>query len=578
MIQKLWRLKNSKEDITNFIQTSTGLSQISSRVLNNLGLRNITDIKQFMKPNLDEIHSPFLFKNMKKAVQRIDQALLKQELICCYGDYDVDGITGSSLLYNFFQFIGGKSMPYVPDRITEGYGLNKNAITKVAAMGCKLLITADCGIRSVEEIKYANQLGVDIIVTDHHEVGDILPDAFAILNPKLPDCPYPFKGISGSGVTMKLAWAVAEGCENSKKIGLAFKDFLLDSLAFATLGTIADMVPLLDENRAIVKFGLEAMRKANNPGIQALIDTSIDKQKTLTAEDIAFQIAPRINAAGRLGRSDLAMRLFTTKSRQEAMEIAQELDSLNKTRQDIEKLHSLEAFEQAAELVKKYTHTIVLNGDTWHSGIIGIIASKVLEKYYRPTFVISCCEETAKIGKGSARSIDGYSLPDALAFADKYLIQYGGHAMAAGFQIEKSNIGAFRDMIEQDGKNKLTQDQLQPVIKIDAETNISDLTRNLLDELHQLEPFGSANPNPLFATRKVNLIGTPKIIGKKKNHLKFKIVQHGNVTNVIAFNFADRLQELIDYKSIDIAYFPYLQEWNGQSSIDLQLKDFRQAQ
>lgn len=577
MIQKVWRLKNCPDDITHFIHANTGLSTISSRVLNNLGLRNITDIKQFMKPNLDEIHSPFLFKNMEKAVKRIDKALLDQELICCYGDYDVDGITGSSLLYNFFQFIGGKSMPYVPDRIEEGYGINKSAITKIAAMGCKLLITADCGIRSVEEIKHANQLGVDIIVTDHHEVGETLPDAFAIINPKLPDCPYPFKGISGSGVTMKLAWAVAEGCQSTKKISNAFKEFLLDSLAFATLGTIADMVPLLDENRAIVKFGLDAMRKASNPGIQALIDTSLDKQKEITAEDIAFQIAPRINAAGRLGRSDLAMRLFTTKSRQEAMEIAQELDQLNKTRQDIEKMHSLEAFAQAENLIKKYTHTIVLNGDTWHSGIIGIIASKVLEKYYRPTFVISCCQETAKIGKGSARSIEGYSLPDALAFADKYLIQYGGHAMAAGFQIDKNNIEAFREMIEQDGKNKLSQEQLQPIIRIDAETNISDLTFNLLEELHQLEPFGSANPNPLFATRKVNLIGTPKIIGKKKNHLKFKVVQHGVVTNVIAFNFADRLQELINYESIDIAYYPYLQEWNGQSSIDLQLKDFRQA-
>lgn len=577
MIQKVWRLKNCPDEITHFIHANTGLSTISSRVLNNLGLRNIQDIKQFMKPNLDEIHSPFLFKNMEKAVKRIDKALLDQELICCYGDYDVDGITGSSLLYNFFQFIGGKAIPYVPDRIEEGYGINKNAITKIAAMGCKLLITADCGIRSVEEIKHANQLGVDIIVTDHHEVGETLPDAFAIINPKLPDCPYPFKGISGSGVTMKLAWAVAEGCQSTKKISNAFKEFLLDSLAFATLGTIADMVPLLDENRAIVKFGLDAMRKASNPGIQALIDTSLDKQKEITAEDIAFQIAPRINAAGRLGRSDLAMRLFTTKSRQEAMEIAQELDQLNKTRQDIEKMHSLEAFAQAENLIKKYTHTIVLNGDTWHSGIIGIIASKVLEKYYRPTFVISCCQETAKIGKGSARSIEGYSLPDALAFAEKYLIQYGGHAMAAGFQIDKNNIEAFREMIEQDGKNKLSQEQLQPIIRIDAETNISDLTLNLLEELHQLEPFGSANPNPLFATRKVNLIGTPKIIGKKKNHLKFKVVQHGVVTNVIAFNFADRLQELINYESIDIAYYPYLQEWNGQSSIDLQLKDFRQA-
>lgn len=577
MIQKLWRLKNSSEDVTNFIRTSTGLSTISARVLNNIGLRNIADIKQFIKPNLDEIHSPFLFKNMEKAVKRIDQALLNQELICCYGDYDVDGITGSSLLYNFFQFIGGKSIPYVPDRIEEGYGLNKNAITKVAALGCKLLITADCGIRSVQEVNHAHSLGLDIIITDHHEVGEVLPDAFAIINPKLPDCPYPFKGISGSGVIMKLAWAVAEGCESSKKISSAFKDFLLDSLAFATLGTIADMVPLLNENRAIVKFGLEAMKNAKNPGIQALIDIGLDRQKPITADDIAFQIAPRINAAGRLGRSDLAMRLFTTKSRQEAMEIAQELDQLNKTRQDIERLHSLEAFEQAAELVKKYTHTIVLNGDTWHSGIIGIIASKVLEKYYRPTFVISCCQETAKIGKGSARSIEGYSLPDALAFADKFLIQYGGHAMAAGFQIEKNNIDAFRDMIEQDGKNKLSPEQLQPTIKIDAETNISDLTRNLLDELHQLEPFGSANPSPLFATRRVNLIGTPKVIGKKKNHLKFKIVQHGNVTNVIAFNFADRLKELVNYDAIDIAYYPFLQEWNGQCSIDLLLKDFRKA-
>ena len=578
MIQKAWRIKKCQDDMTQFIHTSTGLSTISSRVLNNLGLRNIDDIKQFMKPNLDEIHSPFLFKDMEKAVKRIDKALLNQELICCYGDYDVDGITGSSLLYNFFQFIGGKSMPYVPDRIEEGYGINKGALTKLAAMGVKLLITADCGTRSVEEIKHANQLGIDIIVTDHHEIGEVLPPAFAIINPKQADCPYPFKGISGSGVTMKLAWAVAEGINGTKKIGPAFKDFLIDSLAFATLGTIADMVPLVDENRAIVKFGLEAMKKVNNAGIQALIELSIDRNKAMTTEDVAFQIAPRINAAGRLGRSDLAMRLFTTKSRQEAMEIAQELDLLNKSRQDIEKEHSIEAFIQAEELVKTYTHTIVLNGDTWHSGIIGIIASKVLEKYYRPTFVISCCQETAKIGKGSARSIEGYSLPDALAFAGEHLIQFGGHAMAAGFQIDRNNIQAFRDMIEIDGKNKLTIEQLQPVIRIDAETNISDLTLNLLDELHQLEPFGSANPNPLFATRKVNLIGTPKIIGKKKNHLKFKIVQHGTVSNVIAFGFADRLQELINYSSIDIAYYPYLQEWNGQKSVDLQLKDFRQAQ
>lgn len=578
MISKKWRIKNCSDETTNFIRTSTGLSIISSRIINNLGLKNLDEIKQFMKPNLDEIHSPFLFKNMEKAVKRIDQSLLKQELVCCYGDYDVDGITGSSLLYNFFQFIGGNSIHYVPDRITEGYGLNKGAITKVAAMGCKLLITADCGIRSVDEILHAKKLGVDIIITDHHEVGITLPDAYTIINPKLPDCPYPFKGISGSGVTMKLAWAVAEGASSTKKIGTAFKDFLLDSLSFAALGTIADMVPLIDENRAIVKFGLEAMRKANNPGIQALIETSIDRQKELTAEDVAFQIAPRINAAGRLGRSDLAMKLFTSKSRQEAKEVAVELDQLNKTRQDIERMHSLEAFEQAAELTKKYTHTIVLNGDTWHSGIIGIIASKILEKYYRPTFVISCCEETAKIGKGSARSIEGYSLPDALSYANKYLIQYGGHAMAAGFQIEKCNITAFREKIEEDGKNKLTIDQLQPIIRIDAETNISDLTRTLMDELHQLEPFGCANPNPLFATRKVNVIGTPKVIGKKNNHLKFKVVQHGNVSNVIAFNFADRLKELIACGSIDIAYYPYLHEWNGQCTIDLQLKDFRKAQ
>ncbi|PCJ62254.1 MAG: single-stranded-DNA-specific exonuclease RecJ [Planctomycetota bacterium] len=577
MIQKSWRIKNPTKQKIDQIKSVTNLSLISSTLLSNLNINETNEIKSFVKPDLDTIHSPMLFKNMDKALQRIEQALNNQEKICCYGDYDVDGITGSSLLYNFFDFIGGNARHYIPDRIKEGYGLNKFAIEKVYNEGCKLLITADCGIRSIEEVDFAKSIGLDIIITDHHEQGELLPNACAIINPKLHECNYPFKGISGSGVALKLAWAIAEGLNKHLKIKQAFSDFLIDSLSFATLGTIADMVPLLDENRVIVKFGLESIRQSSNVGIQALLEVSVDNDTPITTETVAFQIAPRINAAGRLGRSDLISELFTTKSRQKALELARELNELNISRREIELEYSKEAFLQAEEIVKKYSHTIVLDGDDWHSGIIGIIASRILDKYYRPTFIISHHGEDKTIGKGSARSIEGYSLPSALEFAKDHLVQFGGHDMAAGFVIKRDRVQAFRDAIETDGKSKLNKELLVPILRVDIEIDLDSLNMDLLEDIDRLAPFGCANPNPMFATKNVNVIGSPRVIGKKKTHLKFKIVKNGTVCNVIAFNFAERLNELLSYQMIDVAFVPYLEKWNGRKSVDLRLKDFREA-
>lgn len=537
-MNKKWEFyeENSEEIID--IAKKHNISELLTKILVNRGITDDKEIDTFLNPTRNDFYDPYLMPDMEKAVERIIKAINNQEKVMIYGDYDVDGITSITVLKKFLEERGLKTGHYIPNRLEEGYGLNENAIRSIAEQKYTLMITVDCGISGIEEVDLANQLGIETIITDHHEQLENLPNAYAIINAKRKDSQYPFRGLAGCGAVFKLIQAI------SIRLKLEEKEFL-KYLDIVCVGTISDIVPLVDENRVIAKLGLKLVAQTRNIGLRELILQS--GYRKIDSNTISFGVAPRINACGRMGYQEEALDLFLTNNIEEARKITARLNSYNVERQTKEK----DIFEQAIkELEKediKNLNTIVLSGDNWHHGVIGIVASKLTEKFYKPTILI-CFEDD--IGKGSGRSLPGFDLHEALVESSAYLEKYGGHEMAVGLSLKKEKYNDFKLAFEEIAKSKNIQ-QIIPVIKIDSIITAKDVNKKTIEDLEMLEPFGEKNKNPIFVYKNLK-IDSIRALSEGK-HLKLTLKDDNLLINAIGFNLGHLSEEYLIGDKIDIA-------------------------
>lgn len=537
-MNKKWEFygENSEEIID--IAKEHNISELLTKILVNRGITDDKEIDTFLNPTRNDFYDPYLMPDMDKAVERIIKAINNQEKVMIYGDYDVDGITSITVLKKFLEERGLKTGHYIPNRLEEGYGLNENAIRSIAEQKYTLMITVDCGISGIEEVELANQLGIETIITDHHEQSESLPNAYAIINAKRKDSQYPFRGLAGCGAVFKLIQAI------SLRLGLEEKEFL-KYLDIVCVGTISDIVPLVDENRVIAKLGLKLVAQTRNIGLRELILQS--GYKKIDSNTISFGVAPRINACGRMGYQEEALDLFLTNNIEEARKITARLNSYNLERQTKEK----DIFEQAIKELEKEDieklNTIVLSGDNWHHGVIGIVASKLTEKFYKPTILI-CFEDN--IGKGSGRSLPGFDLHEALVETSAYLEKYGGHEMAVGLSLKKEKYNDFKLAFEEIAKSKNIQ-QIIPVIKIDSIITAKDVNKKTIQDLEMLEPFGEKNKNPIFVYKNLK-IDSIRALSEGK-HLKLTLKDDNLLINAIGFNLGYLSEEYLIGDKIDIA-------------------------
>lgn len=560
-MQKVWNVKSYDEEKVNEICEKYKISDIMSKLLI---ARNIEfdEIKSFLNGNIADIKDPYEIKDMDKLVERIKVAIENNEKICIYGDYDVDGITSITIMYKFLTELGADVTYYLPDRLIEGYGVNNKALDEIKSRGCKLVITVDCGITAVEETEYAKSIGLDMCITDHHECSDVLPKTIAIVNPKRKDDTSSFKMHAGVGVAFKCLMAIAKAFDLPEKSYLKYLDIV-------AIGTISDIVPLVDENRIISKYGLEKMKKTENIGLKALLE--IISFKEIDSTMVSFGVAPRINACGRMGKAGVAVELLLEQDEIKAKETAKKLDALNVKRQEVEK----EIFESAISEIEKNRldekKSIVLYNENWHNGVIGIVASRLVNLYYKPVILLT--KEQGVI-RGSGRCQVGISLYDALTSCKDLLIQFGGHELAAGLSIEEEMIPAFTEkfntVIEE-----MTVEELEQVIDIDAEIKLKDLSVNLLKDIHQLKPYGQSNKLPIFLYRglKVTAIRTLK----EDKHLKFTLKDNKFLIEALAFSQGDRRDEVKIGDKIDVVCNVELNTFNTPKTIQLIVQDFKKS-
>ncbi|MBN2412376.1 single-stranded-DNA-specific exonuclease RecJ [candidate division KSB1 bacterium] len=555
---------DENEKLNNFA-LELNVPLIIAQILWRREVKTIENAHRFFRATTDQLYDPFLLKDMPAAVERLRKAILSDEKILIYGDYDVDGITSVSFLYLLLKELGANVYYYIPDRQQEGYGLSEKGIRQAGELGINLIITVDCGITGHQEIALASSLNIDVIVSDHHEPGADLPSAVAVIDPKRSDCTYPFKELAGVGVSYKLAQGLL--------LRMEIDDSILEKyIELVAIGTAADIVPLIDENRIFVKSGLERLNDSDNIGLKTLIYAAGLYGKDIGTGQIVFIIAPRLNAVGRMGDAERAVKLLTTNDEQESQRIAEVIESENRHRKSVDE----ETFNEALMLADQQfrtgnTHSLVLHKKNWHTGVIGIVASRIVEKFYRPTALISVEDG---VGKASARSIQGFDLYESLKDCEDLLLGYGGHKYAAGLSIDESNIESFRDRFEKIARQKLTEDLLIPKLSIDAEIQLTQINDKFVTLLKKFAPFGPHNMRPVFVSRKLQVVGTPMIVGK--NHLKFKVRQDGCVLDVIGFNMGDLFYRLSPGESnLDLAYVIEENEFMGRKSIQLRAKDLR---
>jgi single-stranded-DNA-specific exonuclease len=545
-----------------------GLQPVTASVLINRGIRTPAAARSFLDPSSSDLIDPLRLIEMDRAVSRIRAAVQRSERVVIYGDYDVDGVTGTTLYLDFFKRQGLEADFYIPHRLREGYGLNEAAIRALGARGTTLLITADCGTTSVEEIRLARALGMDVIVTDHHEVPDELPPATALLNPKRDDAGYPEKGLCTAGLTFKVIQALTGTVP-------------ADGLDLVALGTIADVSPLMGENRFLVKEGLKQLTDGRRPGIRALKEAAGLPEAPVKTGTVGFTLAPRINASGRLMDAGEAVRLMTTSSLEEARRIAQSLNLQNRQRQEIEEKILDEACARVeSEVDFQKDGCIVLASRQWHLGVVGIVAARLVERYYRPAVLLAI--DSNGLAKGSARSIPGFHLVEGLRRCQEFLIRFGGHYSAAGLTLREERIPELRERLSSVAWESLKPDDFQPRQRIDASVEWEDLTPRLVSELESLAPFGPANPEPTLLLRRLIPVD-PRIVGN--NHLKFSVKKQkalsGASMNIpfdaIGFRMGDRLGLFRNGATVDLAFTPERNTWQGRERLQLRVKDLRVA-
>ncbi|MGE5614368.1 MAG: single-stranded-DNA-specific exonuclease RecJ [Bacillota bacterium] len=563
MREKIWVYKDIDETAAARLAEGAGISRLLARVFASRGITSAEYVRDFLNPDISHMHDPFLMDGMDRAAGRIAKAINDRENILVFGDYDVDGVAGTSILYNFLASKGANVRYCLPDRIQDGYGLTMSAVEKVKTFNASLVITVDCGIASCDEVRCLQEAGMQVIVTDHHECKETIPDAYAVLNPRKHGCGYPFKDLAGAGVVLKLVHGICRlsGC------GDEFTRFM----DLAALATIADVVPLTGENRIIAHFGLKAMESTKNVGLDALIKVAGLAGKPVTSYAAAFVLAPRVNAAGRLGSADRSVRLFTGSDRLLAEALARELDEENRNRQKTEDLIVEEAIgyvEADAEAVRQ--KVLVICGEKWHHGVIGIVASKITEKYGKPCFVISVEDG---VGKGSGRSIKGFNLFQALTACQDLTERYGGHEMAAGLTIREDRVDEFRRRINDYASGILTDADLMPYLRVDAFPARQDITPDSVRELAKLAPFGEANPIPHFGCLALCIADIRTLSDGK--HLKMKLRDWDFSVDAIGFGMGEAAGEYKAGDAVDVVFTPEINSWNGTETLQFNLRDIK---
>ena len=562
-MNKKWECYNIDDNKVEELVEQKHISNLLASILVNRGITEEKELEVFLNPTRKDFYDPFLLPDMEIAVDRIIKAVNNKEKIMIYGDYDADGITSVSVLKKYLNQIGLETGEYIPNRLNEGYGLNKEAILKIYNMGYKLMVTVDCGISGLEEVEYANSLGIETIITDHHEPLDELPKAIAVIDAKIKTNKYPFNQLAGVGVVFKLIQAI------SIKLGLDEKEYL-KYLDLVCIGTISDIVPLVDENRVIAKLGLKLVEVTRNIGLRTLLD-SIGYKK-INSMSVSFGIAPRINACGRMGHADEALKLFLTNDKTEAIRLTQKLNDYNKERQDIEKNIFEEALNKINEENIEEKSAIVLGGDNWHHGVIGIVASKITDMYFKPSILI--CFEDNK-GKGSGRSIPGFDLHKALCETSQYLEKYGGHAMAVGLSLSKEKFEDFKKVFQEyaDSKNI---NEIIPIINIDKLITEKELNLEAVRDLEKLEPFGEANKCPLIAYKNLK-IDSIRVLTEGK-HMKLTLkTEKNNIITAMGFNMGYRAEEYLIGDKVDIVGTLEINAFNGNENIQFNLKDIMKS-
>ncbi len=571
-LSKKWVVAPSRPEESRKLAQQLNTSTIIGQILLNRDIRDLEVAKKFISPKLTDMLEPSLMPGVEKAVDRIADALIAKEKITIYGDYDVDGITSTSILWYLFKMLEANIDYYIPHRVEEGYGLNVDSIKEIAKSKTNLIITVDCGVTAINEASLAKSLGVDMIITDHHQPSKELPDVVAIVHPLLENYPNPHS--AGAMVAFKLAWAVSNRYKEDTKLYPRLREFLLNATNLAMMGTISDVMNLVGENRALAHYGLSAMPSSKLPGIRALLSANGLDGKYLDSESISFGIAPMLNAAGRMGHARLAVELLTSDNDLRSIRIVEYLKQQNTKRRSTEK----KIFKQASELIAAHkldhpdNRSIVLSSEDWHQGVIGIVASRVIEKYYRPTIMLN---SSNGVSVGSARSIEGFNILDAIEACKEHLIGFGGHAMAAGLQIETKKIADFSMAFEEYTKKNLCEKEIESKLYIDGEYPLSIFTIKLIEELNKLGPFGKANPKPIFATRAVELVGKPRTVGAKGEHLQITIRDNTNTLRCIGFRMGNLEKKLQEADFFSIAYEPQINEYNGSRTVQLVLTDIK---
>ncbi len=598
-----------------------GLHPLVDRLLRARGCADAQQAERFLRPKLNHLHDPATLPGCVRAAQRLKQAVDDQQPIIIYGDYDVDGVTASAILYHTLRQAGADVSTYVPHRLDEGYGLNAEAIARMcdvrSAMSDKsdatshiehrtsnkpLIVSVDCGITAVEPARIAREHGVDLIITDHHAFdADHLPDAYALVHPALDMCDircamsekdqhrtsniehrtYNNQDLCGAGVAYKLAWQFAlvyTGCEQGGKLPDVYRELLLDLLAFAALGTVADVMPLVGENRAITAFGLRRISSTKFAGLNALIDASNLRSEKIDAYHIGFVLGPRLNACGRMGHAKEAVELLTTATGQRAKELAEELHQANEDRKATERDITQEATQQVLDLGydKPDTRAIVLADEGWHPGVVGIVASRLVEQFSRPVILL-CIDPTTGEAKGSARSVDGVSIHQAMSACSEHLIKFGGHAMAAGLTLSVDNIDRFRSALVNQVNAVLSPEDLVARVRIDADITLDVCTVPLFELLQSLAPFGRGNPRPRLITQRLTLDRPGQRMGSMGKHLSLQLRREGRSIRAVGWNMGDRAEQLPAGAVVDLVFQPAINEWQGRRSAELHVMDLRPA-
>jgi single-stranded-DNA-specific exonuclease len=568
-MHKQWEMRDIDAGLAHRLADSISMHPIAAAILTARGIATAAEAGPFLAPSLADMLDPQLMRGMEAAVTRLLAARKKRETVCIYGDYDVDGITGTALLVSFLRVTGFTCRYFIPNRFNDGYGLNSSAIEQIIALGADLIVSVDCGITAVDEAMFCHERGIDLIIVDHHAPKEMLPAAAAILNPLQPGCGYPFKSLAGVGVAFNLLVALRTALRDDGAFNGGNEPDLREWLDLVALGTIADVVPLTGQNRIFAFHGLRQISDTSRPGIQALKQVS-GMTGAVNSGQVGFRLAPRLNAAGRMESAVPGVDLLLSGDPEESLSIASELDVANCERQTVERC----IFDQATAMLEAAGDisgrlSIVLASKDWHQGVVGIVASRIVERYHRPTILIAIDGDGN--GKGSGRSISGFHLLDALTPCSHLLERFGGHRYAVGIGMRAENIADFASAFEAETARQLTYDDLVPHLVIDAEARADEITPELALELKRLEPFGAGNPEPVLAMRGLKVMER-KTVGD--GHLRLRLAKDGHYFNAIAFRMAARETQGL----VDIAFFPEMNEWNGNSTLQLRIKDLRPAE